>query len=251
MIELNDLLAQIWPLAVQQTVGIEQVELKQALGRVLAQDVISTLNVPQHDNSGMDGYAVRFADAVGPWTVIGESAAGKQFAGTVGAGEAVRIFTGAPVPTGATRVIIQEDVDRHGDQITVTACKDNEAEAEGVQLSLRTCEVDVIQIEPRFMARAVINLLRNALHYTEQGFIRLTLLPTGFLVEDSGVGIPEEKREAMFEPFVRGNEQRGEGLGLGLSLVQRICENQGWTVSLSHMEPNGCRFHVELTLSHP
>ena len=90
------------------------------------------------------------------------------------------------------------------------------------------------------------NLLRNALHYTEQGFIRLTLTPTGFLVEDSGVGIPEEKREAMFEPFVRGAEKRGEGLGLGLSLVQRICENQGWSVSLTTMEPNGCRFKVEL-----
>ena len=90
------------------------------------------------------------------------------------------------------------------------------------------------------------NLLRNALHYTEQGFIRLTLTAIGFVVEDSGVGIPEEKREAMFEPFVRGSEKRGEGLGLGLSLVQRICENQGWTVSLSTMEPNGCRFEVDL-----
>jgi signal transduction histidine kinase len=90
-------------------------------------------------------------------------------------------------------------------------------------------------------------LLRNALHYTERGFIRLTLTSTGFTVEDSGVGIPEEKREAMFEPFVRGNEKRGEGLGLGLSLVQRICENQGWSVSLTNMEPNGCRFQVELS----
>lgn len=90
------------------------------------------------------------------------------------------------------------------------------------------------------------NLLRNALHYTEHGFIRLTLTATGFKVEDSGVGIPEEKREAMFEPFVRGDEKRGDGLGLGLSLVQRICENQGWSVSLTHMEPNGCRFEVEL-----
>jgi signal transduction histidine kinase len=90
------------------------------------------------------------------------------------------------------------------------------------------------------------NLLRNALHYTEQGFIRLTLNGHGFVVEDSGVGIPEEKREAMFEPFVRGSEKRGEGLGLGLSLVQRICENQGWTVNLSNMEPNGCRFEVDL-----
>jgi len=90
------------------------------------------------------------------------------------------------------------------------------------------------------------NLLRNAVHYTDSGFIRLTLLPNGFLVEDSGVGIPEEKREAMFEPFVRGPENRGEGLGLGLSLVQRICENQGWSVSLTTREPSGCRFQVEL-----
>ncbi|MGY4659811.1 Signal transduction histidine kinase [Pseudomonas sp. NFPP07] len=97
-----------------------------------------------------------------------------------------------------------------------------------------------------FLHAVMGNLLRNALHYTEQGFIRLSLEPSGFVVEDSGVGIPEEKREAMFEPFVRGNEKRGEGLGLGLSLVQRICEDQGWSVSLSTMEPNGCRFHVEL-----
>ncbi|MCU0073962.1 HAMP domain-containing histidine kinase [Pseudomonas koreensis] len=90
------------------------------------------------------------------------------------------------------------------------------------------------------------NLLRNALHYTEQGFIRLTLNDNGFVVEDSGVGIPEEKREAMFQPFVRGNEKRGDGLGLGLSLVQRICENQGWSVTLNTMEPNGCRFEVDL-----
>ena len=74
----------------------------------------------------------------------------------------------------------------------------------------------------------------------------LSLEPNGFSVEDSGVGIPEEKREAMFEPFVRGDEKRGEGLGLGLSLVQRICENQGWTVTLSTMSPSGCRFQVDL-----
>ncbi|WP_413792314.1 MULTISPECIES: sensor histidine kinase [unclassified Pseudomonas] len=97
-----------------------------------------------------------------------------------------------------------------------------------------------------FLTAVMGNLLRNALHYTDQGFIRLSLSATGFVVEDSGVGIPEEKREAMFEPFVRGNEQRGEGLGLGLSLVQRICENQGWTVGLSTMEPSGCHFEVQL-----
>ncbi|WP_164663036.1 sensor histidine kinase, partial [Pseudomonas viridiflava] len=88
------------------------------------------------------------------------------------------------------------------------------------------------------------NLLRNALHYTYHGVMTLTLQSESFVVEDSGVGIPEEKREAMFEPIVRGNEQRGEGLGLGLSLVQRICANQGWSVSLTPMEPHGCRFRV-------
>lgn len=99
-----------------------------------------------------------------------------------------------------------------------------------------------------FLYAVMGNLLRNALHYTETGFIRLTLREGGFMVEDSGVGIPEEKREAMFQPFVRGTEQRGEGLGLGLSLVQRICENQGWSVSLDTMEPNGCRFSVDMGL---
>lgn len=97
-----------------------------------------------------------------------------------------------------------------------------------------------------FLQAVMGNLLRNAAHYTDYGFIRLTLEPLGFRVEDSGVGIPEEQHEAMFRPFVRGDERRGEGLGLGLSLVQRICDDQGWAVSLSSMAPNGCCFHVDL-----
>lgn len=112
-------------------------------------------------------------------------------------------------------------------------------------------QVSDISYNATFLLAVMGNLLRNALHYTDQGFIALTLQNEGFVVEDSGVGIPEEKREAMFEPFVRGNEQRGEGLGLGLSLVQRICANQGWTVSLSPMEPNGCRFKVSLETARP
>jgi signal transduction histidine kinase len=90
------------------------------------------------------------------------------------------------------------------------------------------------------------NLLRNAWHYTDHGFIRLTLTDQGFSVEDSGIGIPPEKQQAMFQPFVRGDEQRGEGLGLGLSLVQRICVNQHWTVTLTSREPAGCCFTVAL-----
>lgn len=119
-------------------------------------------------------------------------------------------------------------------------------ESKGLTLIFEPGQTTDTQYNATFLTAVMGNLLRNALHYTDQGFIRVSLTATGFVVEDSGVGIPEEKREAMFEPFVRGNEKRGEGLGLGLSLVQRICEDQGWTVSLSTMEPNGCRFEVEL-----
>ncbi|MFL7964567.1 sensor histidine kinase [Pseudomonas kielensis] len=119
-------------------------------------------------------------------------------------------------------------------------------ESKGLTLIFESGQTVDTLYNATFLTAVMGNLLRNALHYTDHGFIRLSLTTTGFVVEDSGVGIPEEKREAMFEPFVRGNEKRGEGLGLGLSLVQRICENQGWTVSLSTMEPNGCHFEVEL-----
>ena len=97
-----------------------------------------------------------------------------------------------------------------------------------------------------FLRSVLGNLLRNALHYTDTGQIRLSLEDGSFVVEDSGVGIPVEDREAMFRPFVRGDKRRGDGLGLGLSLVQRICDSQGWTVSLSDMQPSGCRFKVDL-----
>jgi signal transduction histidine kinase len=120
-------------------------------------------------------------------------------------------------------------------------------ESKGLKLIFEPGSPEARSYNATLLHAVMGNLLRNALHYTEQGFIRLSLTGTGFLVEDSGVGIPEEKREAMFEPFVRGTEKRGEGLGLGLSLVQRICENQGWSVSLTTMEPSGCRFQVELS----
>ena len=97
------------------------------------------------------------------------------------------------------------------------------------------------------LLRAVMgNLLRNALHYTEQGFVRLTLQAAGFRVEDSGIGIPEQQHEQIFDPFVRGEHSRGEGLGLGLSLVKRICEHQGWSIGVRNLPGNGSCFEVRL-----
>ncbi|NDV88139.1 molybdopterin molybdenumtransferase MoeA [Aurantimonas aggregata] len=90
----------------------EELTLSEAAGRVLASDIVARRTQPSFDASAMDGYAVRSADlAAGPTPLrlIGEAAAGRAFGGTAGAGETVRIFTGAPVPEGADAILIQED----------------------------------------------------------------------------------------------------------------------------------------------
>jgi len=92
--------------------AIERVPVRNALGRVLAADVVSPIAVPGHDNSAMDGYAVRFADikpdAETALKRVGESFAGKPWKGAIGAGECVRIFTGGVMPKGADTVVMQE-----------------------------------------------------------------------------------------------------------------------------------------------
>jgi molybdopterin molybdotransferase len=92
----------------------ERVPLHQAEGRVLAEDIAARLTQPPFDNSAMDGYAVRHADIAelgSVLSVVGTSAAGHAFEGTAGPGEAVRIFTGAPLPGFADTVLLQEDAE--------------------------------------------------------------------------------------------------------------------------------------------
>src|SRR5437588_766908 len=92
--------------------AVERVHVRNALGRVLAEDIVSPIAVPGHDNSAMDGYALRFADlkADGETVLkrIGESFAGMPWNGAIGAGECVRIFTGGVMPQGADTVVMQE-----------------------------------------------------------------------------------------------------------------------------------------------
>ncbi len=99
----------------------EDVALAKALGRTLASDVIAARPQPPFDASAMDGWAVRSTDRPVTLRIVGESAAGRGFAGRVGPGEAVRIFTGAPVPAGADTVVIQEDALREGQTVIVPA----------------------------------------------------------------------------------------------------------------------------------
>lgn len=106
--------------ALKPPVATEDVPLPQAAGRWAAADILAARTQPVADLSAMDGYAIRFADLPGPWTVIGESAAGRPFDGTVDAHQATRIFTGAAMPHGADTVLIQEEAGRDGDRLTLT-----------------------------------------------------------------------------------------------------------------------------------
>ncbi len=106
------------------TLASESVGLDEALGRVLAADLAATRTQPPFAASAMDGYALRAGDGArqgARLTVIGTSQAGKRFEGSLGPGEAVRIFTGAPVPGGADAILIQENATRDGDIVTVTS----------------------------------------------------------------------------------------------------------------------------------
>ncbi len=124
MISVEDARARI--LAAFTALPAETVPLPDALGRVLAEPAVARLTQPPFAAAAMDGWAVRAADIAGasadaPVTLrrIGESAAGHAFAGMVGAGESVRIFTGAPLPAGADAVVMQEDCEDDGDRVRI------------------------------------------------------------------------------------------------------------------------------------
>jgi molybdopterin molybdotransferase len=105
--------------------GSERVATRSALGRVLAEDIVPTIDVPAHDNTAMDGWAVRSADLApqgdSVLREIGTALAGQAFAGTVGAGQCVRVMTGAVMPQGADTIVIQEQVRAEGGRIVVPA----------------------------------------------------------------------------------------------------------------------------------
>jgi len=112
--------AQTRLLALAKPVTPESVPLAQAANRWAAEDITALRTQPSADLSAMDGYAIRFADLPGPWTRIGESAAGRPFPGEVKPGETVRIFTGALLPSGADTILVQEEATADGAQIALT-----------------------------------------------------------------------------------------------------------------------------------
>jgi molybdopterin molybdotransferase len=120
LLSVGDALARV--LADVRPCGDEAVALADGFGRTLARDLVARRTQPPCDVSAMDGFAVRAADAAeagATLALVGESAAGRRFAGRLEAGQAVRIFTGAVVPDGADAILIQENADWDRSQVTV------------------------------------------------------------------------------------------------------------------------------------
>jgi len=120
LLSVEDALARV--LDAVEAIGPESVAVERAHGRVLAEPLQARLTQPPFAASAMDGYAVRAADIArlpATLAVVGTAAAGHPFSGSVGAGEAARIFTGAPLPDGADAIVIQENADGDGRRVVV------------------------------------------------------------------------------------------------------------------------------------
>ncbi len=112
--------AQARLLALRAPLPPEKISFSECVGRYTSDDILALRDQPAAPLSAMDGYAIHFEDLPGPWTITGESAAGAAPDRMVGAGEAMRIFTGAILPDGADAIVVQEDVAADGAMLTLT-----------------------------------------------------------------------------------------------------------------------------------
>jgi len=140
--------------------GTERLPVREALGRVLAQQIVPQINVPGHDNSAMDGWAVGGRDLLAGKEIqlreIGKALAGKPFKGKVGVGECVRVMTGAVMPDGTDTVVVQEVCRVEGDRVAVPA---GQKAGQNVRAAGEDLKAGVAVLEPgRLLSPADIGL---------------------------------------------------------------------------------------------
>ncbi|WP_262268940.1 molybdopterin molybdotransferase MoeA [Microvirga yunnanensis] len=221
LISVEDALSRVLA-SVERPVETEHVPLAACAGRTLAQDVSALRDQPPFPASAMDGYAVRSADcATVPKTlrVIGASAAGNRFSGAVGAGDAVRIFTGAPVPAGADAVVLQEDAERSGDQVTVKEATRPGRHIRAAGLDFRAGDV-LLQAGLRLDSRHVA--LAAAMGHGELGVHRrprVAILATGDELVRAGEPVgPDQITASSLPATILMAERAGaEAIDLGIA----------------------------------
>jgi signal transduction histidine kinase len=101
----------------------------------------------------------------------------------------------------------------------------------------------VLTLNRQALHTALVNLLRNAVQYTERGFIRVSFSQKRLSISDSGIGIEPYYLPLLYERFFRGSTQ-GEGLGIGLAIVKRICDHYGWIIDVESTPGKGSTFHI-------
>ena len=101
----------------------------------------------------------------------------------------------------------------------------------------------VLTLNRQALHTALVNLLRNAVQYTERGFIRVNFSRNRLSISDSGIGIEPFYMPLLYERFFRGSSQ-GEGLGIGLAIVKRICDHYGWIIEVESTPGKGATFHI-------
>ena len=170
----------------------ERVPIREALGRVLAEAIVPSINVPAHDNSAMDGYAVRFSDVESGEVALreaGSAFAGRVFHGTVRQGECVRVMTGAVMPAGTDTVVIQEIAKKEGDRIVIPA---GQKKAQNVRYAGEDLKAGVAILHPGKLVRPA-----------ELG-----------LIASLGIGEVEVKRKLRVAFFATGDELASIGAPL-------------------------------------
>ncbi|SNZ07821.1 gephyrin-like molybdotransferase Glp [Cohaesibacter gelatinilyticus] len=218
---------------------VQSVPLSEASGRILAQDMAATRNQPPFDASAMDGYAVKadnLKDLPAKLKVIGEVPAGHSFAGEMKDGEAVRIFTGAPVPAGADAILIQENTERDGDFVTALEPVSNGKFIRPAGLDFKEGEVTLtkgIHLTPRQVA------LGASMNYAEIPVLsrpKVAILATGDELVPPGETPAADQIISSNNFGVAGQaEQVGaETLNLGIAkdqkdaIAAKIKEAQDW-----------------------
>ncbi len=106
----------------------------------------------------------------------------------------------------------------------------------------------VLTLNRQALHTALVNLLRNAVQYTERGFIRVNFSESRLSISDSGIGIEPFYMPLLYERFFRGSTQ-GEGLGIGLAIVKRICDHYGWIIDVESTPGKGATFHITFPAS--
>lgn len=173
-------------------VGVEEVGLHHALGRILAEDVVSAVNVPPHDNSAVDGWAFRRADlpADGILPVMGRVAAGHPLEGPLPKGGAVRIFTGAPMPDGADTVAMQEDSKDQGQSVVLPTrlAEGDNARAAGEDISKGAVVLHAgTRLRPQELGVAAATGRSSLRVYRP---LRAAVFSTGDEIRDPGTELP-------------------------------------------------------------